>query len=75
MEGRHGLNEQGSISALTFLSDAPVACSMTSSKTSNALGKDLDLLASVSSPSSTVSRKVSLVGSTGFKEYSEKSGF
>ncbi|XP_036300039.1 stromal membrane-associated protein 2 isoform X2 [Pipistrellus kuhlii] len=38
--------------------DAPVACSMTSSKTSNALEKDLDLLASVTSPSSSASRKV-----------------
>ncbi|XP_037058803.1 stromal membrane-associated protein 2 isoform X3 [Peromyscus leucopus] len=36
--------------------DAPVACSIASSKTSNALEKDLDLLASVPSPSS-VSRK------------------
>ncbi|XP_014319282.1 stromal membrane-associated protein 2 isoform X2 [Myotis lucifugus] len=38
--------------------DAPVACSITSSKTSNALEKDLDLLASVPSPSSSASRKV-----------------
>ncbi|XP_013363263.1 PREDICTED: stromal membrane-associated protein 2 isoform X2 [Chinchilla lanigera] len=38
--------------------DAPVACSMTNSKTSNALEKDLDLLTSVPSPSSSVSRKV-----------------
>lgn len=36
--------------------DAPVACSIANSKTSNALEKDLDLLASVPSPSS-VSRK------------------
>ncbi|XP_006165002.1 stromal membrane-associated protein 2 isoform X2 [Tupaia chinensis] len=38
--------------------DAPVACSIANSKTSNTLEKDLDLLASVPSPSSSVSRKV-----------------
>ncbi|XP_059945570.1 stromal membrane-associated protein 2 [Mesoplodon densirostris] len=38
--------------------DAPVSCSIASSKTSNTLEKDLDLLASVPSPSSSVSRKV-----------------
>ncbi|XP_032287783.1 stromal membrane-associated protein 2 isoform X1 [Mirounga angustirostris] len=38
--------------------DAPVSCSMANSKTSNTLEKDLDLLASVPSPSSSVSRKV-----------------
>lgn len=52
-----------------------MACSITSSKTSNALEKDLDLLASVPSPSSSASRKVSLAGSSGFKEYSGKSDF
>lgn len=46
---------------LTLISlDAPVACSISSSKTSNTLERDLDLLASVPSPSSSVSRKVSL---------------
>ncbi|XP_047727424.1 stromal membrane-associated protein 2 isoform X3 [Prionailurus viverrinus] len=38
--------------------DAPVSCSIANSKTSNTLEKDLDLLASVPSPSSSVSRKV-----------------
>ncbi|XP_029803406.1 stromal membrane-associated protein 2 isoform X2 [Suricata suricatta] len=38
--------------------DAPVSCSTANSKTSNTLEKDLDLLASVPSPSSSVSRKV-----------------
>lgn len=38
--------------------DAPVSCSIANGKTSNTLEKDLDLLASVSSPSSSVSRKI-----------------
>jgi hypothetical protein len=49
---------------LFFFLDAPVACSIANSKTSNALEKDLDLLASVPSPSS-VSRKVSLLRVSG----------
>ena len=52
-----------------------MACSIASSKTSNTLEKDLDLLASVPSPSSSVSRQVSLVGSSGFKENSGKGDF
>lgn len=52
-----------------------MACSIVSSKTSNTLEKDLDLLASVPSPSSSVSRQVSPVGSSGFKEASEKGDF
>lgn len=47
--------------------DAPVSCSIANSKTSNTLEKDLDLLASVPSPSSSVSRKVSHVGSLELK--------
>lgn len=56
---------------LLFFPDAPVACSIANSKTSNALEKDLDLLASVPSPSS-VSRKVSLLYVSELKRIPEK---
>ncbi|GAB1288863.1 Stromal membrane-associated protein 2 [Apodemus speciosus] len=45
--------------------DAPVACSIANSKTSNALEKDLDLLASVPSPSSTSRKAVGSMPTAG----------
>lgn len=67
---RRVLHEQWYIFNFGLFSDAPVASSMANSKTSNTLEKDLDLLASVPSPSS-VSRKVSLMGSSEFKNILE----
>lgn len=49
-----------------------MSCSIANSKTSNTLEKDLDLLASVPSPSSSVSRKVSLMGASGLKGILER---
>lgn len=62
-----GLMSNATVVLCYLFPDAPVSSSMANSKTSNTLEKDLDLLASVPSPSSSVSRKVSHMDALGLR--------
>lgn len=62
-----GFMSSATVELCSLFPDAPVSCSIANGKTSNTLEKDLDLLASVPSPSSSVSRKVSHVGALELK--------